>query len=162
MTTTIDKKKYLELLDTADIIPKTIETEDEYDRFLAVAQMLMHKRSDRTPEDIALLMLVVKLIEDYELIHHNLDDWEKSTPNELLRHIMTASGTRNVDLIGIIGSSGVVSEVVNGKRTISREQAKSLGKFFKLSPALFIRSRCSPPSPSSAESCRWETRKASG
>ena len=51
---------------------------------------------------------------------------------------MTVSGTRNVDLIGIIGSSGVVSEVVNGKRTISREQAKSLGKFFKLSPALFI------------------------
>jgi HTH-type transcriptional regulator / antitoxin HigA len=138
MTTTIDKKKYLELLDSADIIPKMIEAEDEYDRFLAVAQMLMHKRSDRTSEDTALLMLVVKLIEDYESIHHNLDDWEKSTPNELLRHIMTVSGTRNVDLIGIIGSSGVVSEVVNGKRTISREQAKSLGKFFKLSPALFI------------------------
>jgi HTH-type transcriptional regulator / antitoxin HigA len=138
MTTTIDKKKYLELLDSADIIPKTIETEEEYDRFLAVAQMLMHKRIDRTSEETALLMLIVKLIEDYESMHHNLNDWEKSTPNELLRHIMTTSGTRNVDLIGIIGSSGVVSEVVNGKRTISREQAKNLGKFFKLSPALFI------------------------
>ena len=138
MTTTLDKKKYLELLDSADIIPKTIETEAEYDRFLAVAEKLMRKRIDRTSEDTALLMLVVKLIEDYESIHHNLDDWEKSTPNELLQHIMTVSGTRNVDLIGIIGSSGVVSEVVNGKRTISREQAKSLGKFFKLSPALFI------------------------
>jgi HTH-type transcriptional regulator / antitoxin HigA len=138
MTTTIDKKKYLELLDTTDLIPKPIETEEEYDRFLAVAEKLMHKRSSRTPEDTALLTLVVKLIEDYESIYHNLDDWEKSTPNELLRHIMTVSGTRNVDLIGIIGSSGVVSEVVNGKRTIGREQAKSLGKFFKLSPALFI------------------------
>jgi HTH-type transcriptional regulator / antitoxin HigA len=105
---------------------------------LAVAEKLMHKRSSRTPEDTALLTLVVKLIEDDESIYHNLDDWEKSTPNELLRHIMTVSGTRNVDLIGIIGSSGVVSEVVNGKRTIGREQAKSLGKFFKLSPALFI------------------------
>ena len=138
MTTTIDKKKYLELLDSADIIPKTIETEDEYDRFLAVAEKLMHKRLDRTSEDTALLTLVVKLIEDYESIHHNLDDWEKSTPNELLRHIMTTSGTRNVDLIGIIGSSGVVSEVVNGKRNITLAQAKSLGKFFKLSPGLFI------------------------
>ena len=146
MTTTIDKKRYLELLDTADIIPKTIETEDEYDRFLAVAEKLMHKRFDRTVEDKALLMLVVKLIEDYESIHHNLDDWEKSTPNELLRHIMTISGTRNVDLIGIIGSSGVVSEVVNGKRAISREQAKSLGKFFKLSPALFIWINLAPTS----------------
>jgi HTH-type transcriptional regulator / antitoxin HigA len=84
------------------------------------------------------LYWLVKLIEDYESIHHNLNDWGKSTPNELLRHIMTVSGIRNVDLIGIIGSSGVVSEVVNGKRTISREQAKSLGQFFKLSPRLFI------------------------
>jgi hypothetical protein len=36
MTAIIDKKKYLELMDTADIIPKVIETEDEYDRFLAM------------------------------------------------------------------------------------------------------------------------------
>jgi HTH-type transcriptional regulator / antitoxin HigA len=138
MTTTIDKKRYLELLDSADIIPKTIETEDEYDRFLAVAEKLMYKRIDRTSEETALLMLVVKLIEDYESIHHNLDDWGKSTPTEILRHIMTASGTRNVDLIGIIGSSGVVSEVVNGKRNITLAQAKSLGEYFKISPALFI------------------------
>jgi HTH-type transcriptional regulator / antitoxin HigA len=138
MTSTIDKKRYLELLDSADIIPKTIETEEEYDRFLAVAEKLMHKRIDRTTEETALLMLVVKLVEDYESIHHNLDDWGKSTPTEMLRQIMNASGTRNVDLIGIIGSSGVVSEVVNGKRNITLAQAKSLGEYFKISPALFI------------------------
>ncbi len=138
MTNTIDKQNYLKLLDSADVIPKVIETEAEYDRFLVVAEKLMHKRLDRTSEETALLMLVVKLIEDYESIYHNLDDWGKSTPNELLRHIMTASGTRNVDLIGVIGSSGVVSEVVNGKREISKEQAKSLGKFFQISPGLFI------------------------
>jgi HTH-type transcriptional regulator / antitoxin HigA len=51
---------------------------------------------------------------------------------------MAASGTRNVDLIGIIGNSGVVSEVVNGKRNISLAQAKNLGEFFKISPTLFI------------------------
>ncbi len=56
MTTTIDKKKYLELLDEADIIPKTIETEDEYDRFLAVAEKLMHKRLTRTSEETALFI----------------------------------------------------------------------------------------------------------
>jgi HTH-type transcriptional regulator / antitoxin HigA len=138
MTATIDKKKYLDLIDANDISPKVIETEDEYDRFLVVAEKLMHKRLDRTIEETALLMLVVKLIEDYESIHHNLDDWGKSTPTEILRHIMAASGTRNVDLIGIIGSSGVVSEVVNGKRNISLAQAKNLGEFFKISPTLFI------------------------
>jgi HTH-type transcriptional regulator / antitoxin HigA len=138
MTATIDKRKYLDLIDANDISPKVIETEDEYDRFLVVAEKLMHKRLDRTIEETALLMLVVKLIEDYESIHHNLDEWGKSTPTEILRHIMAASGTRNVDLIGIIGSSGVVSEVVNGKRNISLAQAKNLGEFFKISPTLFI------------------------
>jgi HTH-type transcriptional regulator / antitoxin HigA len=138
MTATIDKRKYLDLIDANDISPKVIETEDEYDRFLVVTEKLMHKRLDRTIEETALLMLVVKLIEDYESIHHNLDEWGKSTPTEILRHIMAASGTRNVDLIGIIGSSGVVSEVVNGKRNISLAQAKNLGEFFKISPTLFI------------------------
>jgi HTH-type transcriptional regulator / antitoxin HigA len=138
MTATIDKKKYLELVEAIDISPKVIETEEEYDRFLMVAENLMHKRLDRMTEETALLMLVVKLIEDYESIHHNLDEWGKSTPTEILRHIMAASGTRNVDLIGIIGSSGVVSEVVNGKRNISLAQAKNLGEFFKISPTLFI------------------------
>jgi HTH-type transcriptional regulator / antitoxin HigA len=138
MTATIDKQKYLDLIDANDISPKVIETEDEYDRFLVVAEKLMHKRLNRTIEETALLMLVVKLIEDYESIHHNLDEWGKSTPTEILRHIMAASGTRNVDLIGIIGSSGVVSEVVNGKRNISLAQAKNLGEFFKISPTLFI------------------------
>ena len=40
--------------------------------------------------------------------------------------------------LGIIGSSGVVSEVVNGKRAISKAQAKALGDYFKVSPSLFI------------------------
>jgi HTH-type transcriptional regulator / antitoxin HigA len=138
MTSTIDKQNYLELLDSADITPKVIETEAEYDRFLAVAEKLMNKRTDRTSEETALLMLVVRLIEDYESIHHNLDDWGKSTPTELLRTMMESSGTRQVDLVGVIGSKGVVSEVVNGKREITLAQAKNLGKYFKIAPGLFI------------------------
>jgi HTH-type transcriptional regulator/antitoxin HigA len=51
---------------------------------------------------------------------------------------MEASDTRQADLVGIIGSSGVVSEVVNGKRSISKAQAKALGDYFKVSPSLFI------------------------
>ncbi|WP_333361148.1 hypothetical protein [Microcoleus sp. N3A4] len=57
---------------------------------------------------------------------------------EILQHIMQSSGTRQADLVGIIGSSAVVSEVVNGKRAISKAQAKALGDYFKISPSLFI------------------------
>jgi HTH-type transcriptional regulator/antitoxin HigA len=51
---------------------------------------------------------------------------------------MAASGTRQADLVGIIGSSGVVSEIVNGKRTLSKAQAKILADRFKVSLSLFI------------------------
>jgi HTH-type transcriptional regulator / antitoxin HigA len=51
---------------------------------------------------------------------------------------MAASETKQVDLVGIIGSKGVVSEVVNGSRAISKAQAKKLGELFKVSPSLFI------------------------
>ncbi|WP_293127884.1 transcriptional regulator [Microcoleus sp. bin38.metabat.b11b12b14.051] len=111
-----------------------IETEEEYDRLLAVAQRLTFAKN-RTPEERALHKLLVTLIEVYEAQNYAID---KSDPHEILQHIMEASGTRQADLVGIVGSSGVVSEVVNGKRAISKAQAKALGDYFKVSPSLFI------------------------
>lgn len=64
---------------------------------------------------------------------------DKSEPHEILQHIMESSGLRQADLAVIMkSSSGVVSEVVNGKRAISKAQAKALGDYFKVSPSLFI------------------------
>ena len=51
---------------------------------------------------------------------------------------MEARSFKQTDLIGVIGSSGVVSEVINGKREISKAQAKALGDFFHVDAGLFI------------------------
>ncbi|MBC6435147.1 transcriptional regulator [Nostoc sp. HG1] len=132
MTLTFDRANYNNLL--AEVSPRAIETEEEYDRLLAVAERLTFAKN-RTPEERALHKLLVTLIEVYEAQNYPID---KSEPHEILQHIMEASGTRQADLVGIIGSSGVVSEVVNGKRAISKAQAKALGDYFKVSPSLFI------------------------
>lgn len=132
MTLTFDQAVYSNLL--AEVAPNVIETEKEYDRILAVAERLTFAKS-LTPEEKALLKLLVTLIETYEADKYSMDE---SAPHEILQHILEASGTRQADLVGIIGSSGVVSEVVNGKRTISKAQAKALGNYFKVSPSLFI------------------------
>ncbi len=79
--------------------------------------------------------LIVTLIEAYEAENYPMDE---SAPHEILQHIMEASDIRQTDLVGIIGSSGVVSEVVNDKRSISKAQAKALGDYFKVTPSLFI------------------------
>ncbi|NJM77457.1 MAG: transcriptional regulator [Acaryochloridaceae cyanobacterium RU_4_10] len=132
MTFTFNPVAYREMI--AEFSPKVIESEEEYDRALAMAEELTFKK-DRTPEEGALHKLLVTLIEAYETQHYPMDE---SQPYKILQHIMEASGTRQADLVGVIGSSGVVSEVINGKRSISKAQAKALGEYFKVSPSLFI------------------------
>lgn len=132
MTLTFDQAAYSSLL--AEVAPKVIETEEEYDRALAVVERLTFCKN-RTPEEQALHKLIVTLIEAYEVQNYPMDE---SAPHEILQHIMEASETRQADLVRIIGSSGVVSEVVSGKRSISKAQAKALGNYFKVTPSLFI------------------------
>jgi HTH-type transcriptional regulator/antitoxin HigA len=132
MTPTFDTRAYSHLL--SQYIPQVIETEQEYDRALAIAEKLTFAKN-RTPEEKALHKLIVTLIEAYETENYPMAE---SAPYEILQHLMEASGTRQADLVGVIGSSGVVSEVVNGKRSISKAQAKALGEFFQVTPSLFI------------------------
>jgi HTH-type transcriptional regulator / antitoxin HigA len=132
MILTFDRNAYCQLL--SEFVPKVIDTEEEYDRALVAAEQLTFAK-ELTLEQQALYKLLVMLIEAYETENYPMD---RTEPHEILQHIMEASGTRQADLVGIVGSSGVVSEMVNGKRAVSKGQAKALGEFFKVSPDLFI------------------------
>jgi HTH-type transcriptional regulator / antitoxin HigA len=135
MTLTFNQNQYVDLL--ARYQPKVIVTEVEYKQALSVAEHFFFKK-ERTLEELALYELVVMLIENYENKHYPMREWENHSPHEMLQYLLETSGRKQADLIGIIGSSGVVSEVVTGKRSISKTQAKKLGEIFKVSPSLFI------------------------
>ncbi len=132
MILTFDQAKYSQLLTAA--LPQVIDSEPEYERILAVTEQL-HFKEGRTLEEQKLYQLLVTLIEVYESEHYPMPE---ATPHEVLQHIMESSGVRQADLVGLLGSSGVVSEVVNGKRAISKTQAKALADRFKVSPDLFL------------------------
>jgi len=132
MTLTFDNRTYGQLL--AELQPKVITTEAEYDAALKIAEALIADKN-LTPERSAILNLFTTLIEEYEEEHYPMP---KVPPHEIVQHLMEAQGLRQVDLVGVLGSKGVVSEVVNGKRSISKAQAKALGELFHVSPALFI------------------------
>jgi HTH-type transcriptional regulator/antitoxin HigA len=132
MFTIFNQEVYTDLL--SEVIPKIIETEAEYEQTLATVEALTFNQN-RTPEQTALYKLLVMLVEVYETERYPIQD---VSPVDVLNHIMAASGTRQADLVGIIGSSGVVSEIVNGKRTLSKAQAKILADRFKVSLSLFI------------------------
>jgi len=132
MTLTLNKSEYGALL--VDIQPRVITTEEENNRALRIVESLLSEEN-LSPEQEQILRLLVTLIEKFEEEHYQL---AVSTPHSILLHLMEERGLRQADLVGIIGSRGVVSEVVNGKRTISKSQAKSLGDFFHVEPSLFI------------------------
>jgi HTH-type transcriptional regulator/antitoxin HigA len=139
MTLTLNKKDYLKLLEQTKIIPKIIETETEYEEYLAVAEDLIAKKDQRTLEETTLFNLLVKLIEDYEEQAYSLEDWSNLLPAEILQHLLEYSGTKQADLAGVIkASEDLISSLVNGQKEISKEQAKKLGIYFKVSPSLFI------------------------
>ena len=92
-------------------------------------------KEELTVEEETLLSLWGLLIEEYESKYY-LDP--EVTPRDVLLHLIEVREIKQVELVGIIGSKGVVSEVVNGKRAISKAQAKALGEFFNINPSVFI------------------------
>lgn len=132
MTVTFSQDKYGLLL--AKYQPKVIITEGENEEAIALAQELEH-RSYLTIEEEILLELLYVLIEQFETENYPIPEGNSL---EILKHLMIENEIKQEDLVGIIGSRGVVSEVVNGKRSISKNQAKSLAEFFKVSVELFI------------------------
>jgi HTH-type transcriptional regulator / antitoxin HigA len=131
MIHTINRNVYGDLL--AQHQPKAIETEAENEAAIILAESLEHRQ--RTPEEDALLELLIILIEKFEETSYPLPNLES---DRMLLHLMEARNMKQEELVGVIGSRGVVSEIVNGKRSISKAQAKVLGELFHVSPSLFI------------------------
>jgi HTH-type transcriptional regulator / antitoxin HigA len=88
-----------------------------------------------SPAQERLLKLLVNLIESFEERHYQL---KPATPLEILTELVSGRKLKQKDLIPVFGSQGVASEVLNGKRGISKTHTKALGEFFKVSPTLFF------------------------
>lgn len=129
----INPQKYGKLL--ARVRPAVIRTEGENNRMLTLVEQLMAKGDSLTPEEGELLRLLGKLIADFEEEFYHLEDAE---PHEVLKELMDARGLKQSDVGKLLGSKGRVSEVINGKRAISKAQAKALAEFFNVSAELFI------------------------
>ena len=60
-----------------------------------------------------------------------------ATPLEVLRFLMAQHDLKQVDLPEI-GSQGVVSEIMHGKRTLNLRQARALAERFGVSAQMFL------------------------
>jgi HTH-type transcriptional regulator/antitoxin HigA len=53
-------------------------------------------------------------------------------------YLLQKRGLQPSDLWPVLGSKSRVSEILSGKRSISKEQAKKLAEFFRVGVELFI------------------------
>jgi HTH-type transcriptional regulator/antitoxin HigA len=128
----MDTKLYSKLAGKA--APTVITSEKEYERLMKEFDRLFHK-SEMTPEEDAVFNLLVVLIEKYEKEKY----YESSAgPLDILKSLMEEHEKEPKDLWELLGSKGRVSDILNGKRAITKSQAAALGEYFHVSPSLFL------------------------
>jgi HTH-type transcriptional regulator / antitoxin HigA len=121
----------------AETLPARIESDEQYRQLGERLGNLIGKGRARTTDETKLMRLLVLLVEDYD--RRNAMPPDDSTPGELLQFLVEHSGKTTADLISVFGQRSHVNEALNGRRLISADQARKLGKVFGVSPGLFVR-----------------------
>jgi HTH-type transcriptional regulator/antitoxin HigA len=113
----------------------TVRTEADYARAVArLNELLDEVGDDATHPLYGLLDTLGTLIRAYEDEHVTLP---KVTGVEALHYLLEEHGLTQSDLPEV-GSQGVVSEILRGKRRLNIRQIQALAERFHVSPAVFI------------------------
>jgi HTH-type transcriptional regulator / antitoxin HigA len=113
----------------------SIRNEREYNAAVKRLNELLDEIGDNEKHPLySLLDTLGTLVHVYEEEHYPIPD---VTGAEVLRYLMDEHGLTQSDLPEI-GSQGVVSEILNGKRELNVRQVRSLAQRFKVSSAVFV------------------------
>jgi HTH-type transcriptional regulator/antitoxin HigA len=115
--------------------PKVIRSEKENEAYTEILYELDRRSKTLTPAEKELAELLTLLIEDFEERQCQLP---RAKPLDVLHFLMDQHGLRQKDLVGAFGTASVVSEVLSGKRELSKEHIKRLSIRFHVSPELFF------------------------
>ena len=113
----------------------SIQNEEDYDRAVAYLNELI----DEIGEDEAhplydLLDTLGTVLHSYEEVHYKIPD---VSGREMLQFFMEEHDLTQSDLPEI-GSQGVVSELLSGKRELNVRHMRLLAERFGVSPAVFL------------------------
>jgi HTH-type transcriptional regulator/antitoxin HigA len=112
-----------------------IRNDRHYRRMVGVLEALLDQaRGAEHHPAMELVDVVSDLIEDYEARRPPL---AAASGVDALRFLMQQHGLRQGDLPEI-GSQGVVSEILSGRRELNIRQIRALARRFGVSPATFV------------------------
>jgi HTH-type transcriptional regulator/antitoxin HigA len=113
----------------------TIRNEQDYDRLVAQMNELLDEVGTNEAHPMyEFLDTLGTILRAYEEKQHPMP---QASGAEVLQYLMEEHDLRQSDLPEI-GSQGVVSEILNGKRELNVRQIRKLARRFQVSPAVFI------------------------
>ena len=113
------------------------QTDDEYEQLANMLDRLLDiVGDDETHELMGLVDVISHMISMYDDAHE--EQLSEGSGIDALKFLMEQHGLDQSDLKNEIGSQGVVSEVLNGKRQLNLTHIKRLAKRFHVTPATFI------------------------
>jgi HTH-type transcriptional regulator/antitoxin HigA len=92
------------------------------------------EKSGLSPEENPLRALLEQLIQAYD----DKIELPAVSPLRILAYLMEQRGLRQADLLPVFGSRSVASDVLNGKRDLSKAHIRGLAKFFHVSPEVLF------------------------
>ncbi len=113
----------------------TIRTEAEYDKAVEVLNQLLDAGAANEEHVLAdLAHTLGALISEYDDVHYPV---QNISPLAMLRFLMEQNHLTQSSLPEI-GTQGVVSEVMSGKRELNVRQIKALSERFHVPPSAFV------------------------
>jgi HTH-type transcriptional regulator/antitoxin HigA len=113
----------------------SLRTKKEYERAVEMLDAIVDEVGEDEKHPMAELAdAIAVFVEKYENEHAKLP---AAKPAKILRYLMEEHGLRQSDFPDI-GSQGVVSEILAGKRELNTRQIRRLAKRFGVSPAVFV------------------------
>lgn len=120
----------------SSVIPlHTIRTEYDYDKAVEALNQLLDAGAANEEHVLAdLAHTLGALISEYDDVHYPV---QNISPLAMLRFLMDQNHLTQSSLPEI-GTQGVVSEVLSGKRELNVRQIKALSERFHVSPSVFV------------------------
>lgn len=131
-------RRTIKVWQTVSKVVSTIHTERQYKRTVRMLDQLIDEVSDKSdPVKESLIDTLGTLVKDYE--DRKIEE-PAGDPIGVLKFLLEEHGLKQSDL-SEIGSQGVVSEIINGKRKLNLRQVVILSKMFSVSPSVFIENK---------------------
>jgi HTH-type transcriptional regulator/antitoxin HigA len=112
---------------------KPIRTEADYDQALTRLDEIFD--ADPISNEGQEAEVLALLVEDYEARYHSI---QVPDPITAIRIRMEELELKQKDLVGVIGSKGVVSEVLNKKRKLTVSMIRNLSEKLKIAAQVLI------------------------